>query len=261
MAVKTINGINGTYYGWHTDPNISYGQGLHSFLLFVAVILILFYLLPFSIALLLPPLILRTRSLAFSLKPLLDAFWNPFKANFRFWLGFRAILRLVMALSFADPNFLPFPTNCFLLIIVLVVLLLFQLCFRPFEGKLQNILDECFLLKLLLLAAGAVFFGLTTPNSTAHIAFVSILLALTYLVFLFDFALHINIRFPVIRKTAIKHYYWLKQRLNKKQKCDNKENDHNDPVVHKGAREPQVPNITYSELREPFLDYGEGDFL
>ena len=58
VAVKTINGINGTYYGWYTDPNFPYGQVFHGFLVFVAVVLILIYILPFSIALLLPPLIL-----------------------------------------------------------------------------------------------------------------------------------------------------------------------------------------------------------
>ena len=93
-TVKTINGINGTYYGWYTDPNFPYGQVFHGFLVFVAVFLILVYILPFSIALLLPPLILRTR-FNIMLKPLLDAFWNPFKPKFRFWLGFRAILRII----------------------------------------------------------------------------------------------------------------------------------------------------------------------
>ena len=251
VAVKTINGTNGTYYGWHNDPTIQYGQGFHGLLVFVAVVLILVYILPFSIGLLLPPLILRTR-LSIMLKPLLDAFWNPFKPKFRFWIGLRALIRGI-PLSFAV--FVPFPTNCFLLIIFLVVILILHWCFQPFQEKLQNFLDDFFLLNLLLLTAGAVFFGLTTPNSPTHIAFVSVLLVLTYLVVLINFALHIDIRFPFIRNTAVKHYYGLKLKF-KRQNCDKIKDDQDDKSI-----QSQATNITYSELREPFLDYGEGSYL
>ena len=251
VAVKTINGTNGTYYGWHNDPTIQYGQGFHGLLVFVAMVLILVYILPFSIGLLLPPLILRTR-LSIMLKPLLDAFWNPFKPKFRFWIGLRALIRGI-PLSFAV--FVPFPTNCFLLIIFLVVILILHWCFQPFQEKLQNFLDDFFLLNLLLLTAGAVFFGLTTPNSPTHIAFVSVLLVLTYLVVLINFALHIDIRFPFIRNTAVKHYYGLKLKF-KRQNCDKIKDDQDDKSI-----QSQATNITYSELREPFLDYGEGSYL
>ena len=251
VAWKTINGINGTF--WYADPTIPYGQGFHGFLVFVAVALILFYLLPFSIALLLPPLVLRTR-FNIMLKPLLDAFWNPFKPNFRFWLGFRAILRII---PFFFAVLISPPANSFWLIIFLVVLLLFHGYFQPFEGKWQNFLDGFFLSNLLLLAVGTVFFSSAPPNDHGHIVFVSILLVLAYLVFMIIVALHINIRFPVIRNTAIKHYYWLKQRLNKKQKCDDTEDDDDDPVIHKIAQ-PKTPMTTFSELRESFLEH---DFL
>ena len=256
VAGKAINGTNGTYYGWYADPTIPYGQEVHGFLVFVAVVLILVYILPFSIALLLPPLILRTR-FNIMLKPLLDAFWNPFKPNFRFWLGLRAILRII---PFFFAVLISPPANSFWLIIFLVALLLFHGYFQPFEGKWQNFLDGFFLFNLLLLAVGSVFFSSAPPNDPYHIAFVSILLILAYLVLLIIVALHINIRFPVIRNTAIKHYYWLKQRLNKKQKCDDTEDDNDDPVIHKSAQ-PKMPMTTFSELREPFLEYGEGDFL
>ena len=191
------------------------------------------------------------------LKPLLDAFWNPFKPKFRFWLGFRAILRII---PFFFAVLISPPANSFWLAIFLVALLLF---FQPFEGKWQNFFDEFFLLNLLLLAVGTVFFRSAPPNSPtplngrAHIAFVSVLLVLAYLVFMIIVALHINIRFPFIRNTAIKHYYWLKQNLNKKQKRNDTEDDHNIPK----SAQPKTPKTTFSELREPFLEYGEGDFL
>ena len=256
VAVKKITGLNGSY--WYADPTIQYGQGFHGFLVFVAVILILVYILPFSIGLLLPPLILRTR-LSIMLKPLLDAFWNPFKPKFRFWIGLRAILRII---PFCFAVLIPPPDNSFWLAIFLAALLLFHGYFQPFEGKWQNFLDLFFYLNLLLLAVGTVFFSRAPSNNSTHnnIAFVSVLLALAYLIFLIIVALHINIRFPVIRITAIKHYHWLKQNLKKKRKSNDMEDDHNDPVIHRAAQS-QAPMNTFSELREPFLDYEEGDFL
>ena len=248
--------MNGTY--WYADPTIQYGQGFHGFLVFVAMVLILVYILPFSIGLLLPPLILRTR-LSIMLKPLLDAFWNPFKPKFRFWIGLRAILRII---PFSFAVLIPPPDNSFWLAIFLAALLLFHGYFQPFEGKCQNFLDMFFYLNLLLLVVGTVFFSQAPSNNSTHynIAFVSIFLALAYLIFLIIVVLHINIRFPVIRITAINHFYWLKQNLKRKCKCNDMEDDHNDPVIHRAAQS-QAPMNTFSELREPFLDYAEDDFL
>lgn len=254
LGVQALSGTNGTYYGWYINPNVSYGSGIHGFLIFVAVTLILVYILPFSISLLLPPLILRTK-LNITLKPLLDAFWNPFKPKFRFWLGLRAILRII---PFCFAVFTSYPTNCFLLIIFLAVLLFFQVSFQPFEGKWQNILDEFFLLNLLLLSTGGVFFGLTTPNSAAHITFLAILLALAYAAFLVIFAIHINLRFPIIRKKVIGLYVKMK----KDQKHIVTDDDNELIVMHKSCENSIKESVTttYTELREPMLDYGEGEY-
>ena len=241
MAGKTINGINGTF--WYADPIIPYGQGFHGFLVFVAVVLILFYILPFSIALLLPPLILRTR-LSIMLKPLLDAFWNPFKPKFRFWLGLRAILRII---PYGIAVSTPFPTNCFLLINFIVLLLFFHVCFQPFEGKWQNILDVFFYLHLFLLSAGALFFRsitLDSINNVDYLVFLSIVLSLSSLAFFLIVAVHINIRFPVIRKTTTKLFQRLKEKV-KKQKCET-----DNPI----ATQQNESMATFSELREPVLD-------
>ena len=241
VAGKTINGINGTF--WYADPIIPYGQGFHGFLVFVAVVLILFYILPFSIALLLPPLILRTR-LSIMLKPLLDAFWNPFKPKFRFWLGLRAILRII---PYGIAVSTPFPTNCFLLINFIVLLLFFHVCFQPFEGKWQNILDVFFYLHLFLLSAGALFFRsitLDSINNVDYLVFLSIVLSLSSLAFFLIVAVHINIRFPVIRKTTTKLFQRLKEKV-KKQKCET-----DNPI----ATQQNESMATFSELREPVLD-------
>ena len=259
LALQTLSGTNGTYYGWYTDPTVQYGNGFHGFLVFVAVALILFYIFPFSIALLLPPLILRTK-LSIMLKPLLDAFWNPFKPTFRFWVGFRAILRII---SFCIAVFPPYPTNCFLLIIFLMALIVLHERCQPFEGKWQNILDEFFMANLLLLSAGAVFFGQNDPNSDTHIAFVSILLIPTYFAFLIVIAVHMDSRFPVIRLILIDRYKKCKNKIRNERKDLNATEIQCDDYTSILLKEHLRPKsaTTYSELREPTLEYGEGDFL
>ena len=239
VAAVTITGLNGTY--WYADPTIQYGQGFHGLLVFVAVVLILVYILPFSIGLLLPPVILRTR-LSIMLKPLLDAFWNPFKPKFRFWIGLRALLRII-------PNgiaiFTPFPTNCYLLTNFIVVLLLFHSCCQPFEGNLQNSLDAFFYVNLIVLSASTVFFNtLDNLNNVVYIRLVYVIQALSYTAFLLITALHINIRFSIFQRTVLKLYKKLKQ----KQKKSKPETMNPTGINH------DEPMNTFTELREPVLD-------
>ena len=125
---------------------------------------------------------------------------------------------------------------------------------------------------LLLLSIGGVFFGLTTPNSDTHIAFVSILLMLTYFAFLIIIGIHIDSRFPVIRKTVIYLYKKLAKKLNGQKElksteilADDDDDDSTTPILFKvddntGIQQP-ILKTTYSELREPILEYGEGDYL
>ena len=242
LAWKLINGLNGTY--WYADPTIQYGEGFHGLLVFVAVVLILVYILPFSIGLLLPPLILRTR-LSIMLKPLLDAFWNPFKPKFRFWIGLRALLRIV---PFCFAVFTPYPTNCLLLIVFILVLLFLHMSCQPYEGKVQNLLDGFFYLNIIFLSAGVLYFSsipLENIGDEEYIIFLSVVDILSYVAFLLIVLLHINIRFPVILKTARKLYPKRNHKLMD-EKCVN-DKDRTD--IHQ--------NVTFTELRESLLDGGD----
>ena len=256
LGAINLSGKNGTYYGWYSDPTVQYGSGIHGFLVFVAVALILFYIFPFSIALLLPPLILRTK-LRIKMKPLLDAFWNPFKPKLRFWLGLRAILRII---PFCLAVFVSYPTNCFLLTIFLVIVLILHERLQPFEGLWQHILDEFFLFNLLLLSVGGAFFGLIFSRTSSHLAFLSIIVILAYLTIVVIIIFHIDIRFPVIRR-KMKELY-LRKKLRKRKGMNSNEGL-SDPMITKvegDVGHDATNDTTYSELREPTLEYGEGEY-
>ena len=72
--------------------------------------------------------------------------------------------------------------------------------------------------------------GLTTPNSDTHIAFVSILLILTYFAFLIIIGIHINIRFPVIRTKVTELYKKMKEKKEDKTTVDDDE-----PIIQKNT--------------------------
>ena len=234
LAWKLIDGLDGTY--WYADPTIQYGEGFHGLLVFVAVVLILVYILPFSIGLLLPPLILRTR-LSIMLKPLLDAFWNPFKPTFRFWIGFRALIR---GIPFCFAVFTPFPINLYLLTNFIVVLLFLHTCLLPFEGKLQNMLDVFFYLNLLLLTSSAIFFR-SLDNIDNYVYIRIALQVLSYMALFFIAALHFNIRFSIFQRCTSK----LLLRLKKKKSNVN-------PIIIE-QKNPLV-TTTLIELRETLLE-------
>ena len=97
------------------------------------------------------------------------------------------------------------------------------------------------------MTAGVLYFSLESPDNLVtddYIAFLGAVNTFSYLAFIFIVALHINIRFPVIRETANKLYQRLKHKV-KKQKDENL-----DPIDIK--RNESI--VTFTELRESLID-------
>ena len=110
-------------------------------------------------------------------------------------------------------------------------------------------LDSFFYLSLIFLTAGVLYFSLESLDNLVtddYITFLGTVNTFTYLAFVFIVALHINIRFPVIRDTANKLYLMLKHKV-KKQKDDNRD------LIDISRNESIV---TFTELRESLLDSG-----
>ena len=153
VDISTLNG--GSFKRWVSDPTLPYFQNTHGFLAFIACVLIVVYIIPLPLFLLSPSLVYRIKYLSkFNL--FYDAFWNPFEPQFRFWLGLRLFFRWV---AYSLIYFIDSPENTFVTDILLVVLLFFQLTFKPFIGKWRNALDGYFLLNLIVLFSGSLYFS------------------------------------------------------------------------------------------------------
>ena len=121
------------------------------------------------------------------------------------------------------------------------------MCCQPYEGKVQNLLDGFFYLSIIILSAGVLYFRLVALENIGdeeYVIFLSVVNTMSYVAFLFIVLLHINIRFPVILKTAKKLYPKRNHKLMD-EKCVT---DRDITDIHR--------SVTFTELRESLLDSG-----
>ena len=254
LSFIRIHGPSGTYVGWRTDPNVIYGNKVHGFLVFVAVCFLAFYIIPFSLILLCPPYVLsRTRLgqyLVLHFKPIFDAFWNPLKPKFTFWIGFRCIIRIAPLIIAGITNY---PDNSFSIAVFVACLLFLHENLQPFQGRTQNRIETYLMINLLLLAIGGLYYPqkaeeFDDPSSDFYII---ILVLFAYCGFVFVVILHIHIRFPQILPT-------FKKTLKKCYKCRCcKKKEKLDYDNHTESSEiDEIPKVSSSELRESILESG-----
>lgn len=134
---------------WRIDPNQEYSNGYHQFLVHVAVILLVIYIIPFPIMMLCPSLLYRYLK---RFKPFYDALWAPFKRKYRFWLGIRLILLLIL---FSLPRI--FEIAFIIPILILYIMQYLQLALRPFTSSSVNYVDNFLLMLLSVVLLGSVY--------------------------------------------------------------------------------------------------------
>ena len=96
-----------TRYYWQRSPNIPYYSPCHAGLIFVAIVVLLVLIVPYTLLLLLFPLFERVQFLQKpaciqktlnKLKPFRDAYGGPYTNNFRFWTGLLLVVRIFLAM-------------------------------------------------------------------------------------------------------------------------------------------------------------------
>ena len=278
------------YYVWRVDSNQRYFQGEHVPLCILAIIILIVYLIPAPFVLLFPGIGLRIPLLK-KYKPLYDAFWAPFKPNFRFWIGLRLLLRFIPLVL---TNFIQAPASVLCLAVFLLLLAYVQAIFQPFEGKGRNASDLFLLLNLVGLVSGYLYFYVYQFNSrdlrdTAiasqlqwQIAYFSVGIGLVYFQLLVLLIVKTFVRFPVLQFWGWKlltkvcrckvFAKWIPKKPNlktshksaRKRKSygatseDDDVTDNTSTSVEFSGESEEPPAkrtpATYSELREPLMD-------
>ena len=157
---------------WALDANIEY-FGLKFTILFVVLLLVfLLIVIPFTLVMLFTKTFLRLKRVSY-FKPILDAYQSPFADPFRFWLGYRLLIRAFLFSISA------LGTENVLLInsITLSGLAIMQGYFRPFTSFYCNLWDLSFLLNLVTLFTVSQYFG------EANDIIVAVLVGISFLKF------------------------------------------------------------------------------
>ena len=136
---------------WSVDTSILL-FGIKFFILFVTCLVLFLILIPFNVLLLLTRSLMRFRFIS-TFKPLLDAYFGPYKDRCYYWTGLQLLLRAIFfGLSTLDND-----VNLTSGVILLGILLCVQGVVHPFESWLKNVQESVVLLNLLALYVTASY--------------------------------------------------------------------------------------------------------
>lgn len=212
LAGHSIHTVKGSKsIRWLMDGNQLYFRGWHAFLGICALIIMIGYLFLFTISILFPSLIYRYIRKG---KPFFDALYAPFKEKYRFWIGFRLLIRALMIIFV---RFMDAPMGLVLNLIILLTLLHVQTNIQPFRSKWLNVVDSYLITNLAILYIGALTqITSNSSNLVSELIFAILFLGIAYLIIVFIFGYYIDMRYPIIREKLMKCIHGLMSRQSKK---------------------------------------------
>ena len=161
--------VGNNVYVWTYNGNIKYFEGHHKFLASFSLFVSLFIFLPFTFF-----IMFGYSLLAFSdrrcftwlnrFKPLLDAYYGPYRKETRYWTGFMLLLRFCLYLIFAFCD-LGNPSVSLLAILVVFSFIALLSRNRLYEKLSLDILEGSFVLNICLLTA-VTFYIRSTVKET-----------------------------------------------------------------------------------------------
>jgi len=168
------------------------------------------------------------------------------------------------------------PSNTYITSVLLVTLLFFQLMFKPFVGAGRNALDGYFLLNLIILVSGSVYFNAVAESNSGMMrqqvlqlqtAISTAIVTFGYLGFAVVFVYHMFDRFPKLKNASlhvIHHFkYDVKKEEGQKASSPQVTETATEPPVEPSTdvdaqysikKEAQPIIVSVTELREPLLE-------
>ena len=199
---------------WYEDPNVEYAKGKHAGLFGFALLVSVFFVIPYTLFLLCHPVLEKYLS-HFKLfkswsrfKPIIDAYSGPMKDEYRFWPGLLLVAKISVLLIV---TFLQNESRVLLLAVAAIILSLSFIFGGLYRKKLNNIIEFWFLLNLCIMASLSVVF---TDESEVLIWYNTCLS-----VFIFSFIL-IVVYHLYLQLSHMKCYDALTKKLVKKQDED-----------------------------------------
>ena len=219
------------------QPDISYFTGVHIFLAIIALVVIFFLVLPFTLFLFCTPCLGRKFNLT-RIKPILDEFHSCYKINYRWYSGVYIIAWIVL---------ITFSFSRLLILTELAILLFSHILLQPYQNKWLNIIDALLLTDCLFL------YSILSQDNLSY--FVGMKIFLVYILVLLPFLyIFLGLLLIVAQRTGCLNYTMklIKMKKNKNKKfvtstvvvIDN-------PIL---TTDIQMSYADVQQLREPLLE-------
>uniref|UniRef100_A0A1X7U264 TRP C-terminal domain-containing protein n=2 Tax=Amphimedon queenslandica TaxID=400682 RepID=A0A1X7U264_AMPQE len=205
---------------WYEDPNVEYAKGKHAGLFGFALLVSVFFVIPYTLFLLCHPVFEKHLS-HFKLfknssrfKPIIDAYSGPMKDEYRFWPGLLLVARIPVLLSvtLVDSFIQSHYFLLSMLLTVLVIVLSLGYCFGGvYKERMNNVLEVWFLFNLCIMAGLSIAFN----EDSKVLIWCNTCLS----VFIFSFIL-IVVYHLYLQLSHMKCYHALIKKLFKKQDED-----------------------------------------
>lgn len=247
-----VNPDSSFHVVWSQDGNIDFWKGKHFVLALFATAVLLFFIIPYTLLLVLVPLpcvqavsTYRCFSWINKLKPFMDAHQGPYKNNFRNWTGILLLVRIVLAVS-ASVNIGQYDSDTILFVISVVMSLLVAFGWVSSGGMYKkwphNVLECSFFLNLGILSISMLF--LTQGNVRGQRALILTSSWVALVQFGGILVYHIYKQLNSIRRLR----EW-RQRFHTPGKGWRSMKEAKDEEV-----DTSVSQITFTELREPLIE-------
>ena len=216
-------------------------------ILFVTCLVLFSILLPFDILLLFTRPLMWFKCIS-TFKPLLDAYFGPYKDTFYYWTGLQLLLRAVFfGISTLDPH-----VNLTIGTIVLGILLCIQGFVQPFKSVFKNIQESVLLLNLLILYV-ITLYNETKSKQELPVAWYLVFPVLIYSIILIIWHCFMSICSSTMKQKGYCIYLAVKSKMLRSESC----NDLHEPIDMENINE--TPNIqsNYEEFQEPLIAFSE----
>uniref|UniRef100_A0A1X7TRA8 Uncharacterized protein n=1 Tax=Amphimedon queenslandica TaxID=400682 RepID=A0A1X7TRA8_AMPQE len=155
---------------WYEDPNVEYAKGKHAGLFGFALLVTVFFVIPYTLFLLLNRFYEKylsnfkvLKKFWSRFKPIIDAYSGPMKDEYRFWPGLLLVARIPVLLTV---TFLKDESSVLLLAVAAFILSLSFIFGGMYRKKLNNIIEFWFLLNLCIMASLSIAF--TDESKLSH---------------------------------------------------------------------------------------------
>ena len=239
---------------WLYDGNVSFLQGKHIALFLMAVAVTVFFILPFTLLLLLAPCIQASNHFVFKrlkmkLLPLLDAYQAPYRDKFRFWTGVMLVIRSILLVGFGLNILGDSDINHLLTITVLSILLCcIWMTGIVYKNTALSILEASFILNLLILSGWTIYNRHASNTNDGQTALVCTSTGIAFSTFICIVFYHTYLH---LKSTRLYLYF----KGNKIKRGERRISGAVGESVGSGVNGPpyHTPTVTVIELREPLL--------